>query len=168
MSIRFKLFLVLWFLLIVLTSNAYSGIIWGTGVLIYGFWDFSEEESVLGYGDIFIADVVDPPLGCRVCATCYPTLIAEIDSTFEELKFAPEDTTVYDIDAPASLDRTYVVRTWERHYVKFRFLELSYQRSVIEYVYQPDGSRRLFGDISVEKSPWGAIKSIFRSTTSSK
>jgi len=150
MGIRFKLLLVLWLLLIVLTSNAYSGIIWGTGVMTNAFWDFSEQTSVLGEGDIDLAIVVDPPLGWMVGATRYPALIAEIDSTFEELQFAPEDTTSYDFDASASLDRTYVVRTRERHYAKFRFLELNYQRSVIEYVYQPDGSRKLFGEISVE------------------
>ena len=164
MSIRFKLLLVLWLLLIVLTSNAYSGIIWGTGVMTNAFWDFSEQMSVLGEGDIDLAIVVDPPLGWRVGATRYPALIAEIDSTFEELKFAPEDTTVYDIDAPASLGRTYVVRTLERHYAKFKFIELSYQGAVIEYVYQPDGSRKLFGEIGVERYSWGAIKSIFRSS----
>ena len=168
MSIPCKSLLVLWIPLLILTSNAYPGIIWGTGVLIHGFWDFSEEESVLGYGDIFIADIVDPPLGRRVCATYYPALIAVVDSTFEELQFAPEDTTLYDINAPASLGRTYVVRTCESHYTKFRFLELSYQRSVIEYVYEPDGSRTLFGEIGVGIYSWGAIKSIFRKNPSVK
>ena len=169
MSISSKPLLLLWFLLIVLTPNAHSGIIWGTGVLIHGSWDFSEEVSIEieGEWDIIIGIVVDPPLGWMVGAW-YPALITEVDSTFEELQFAPEDTTLYNFDAPASLGRTYVVRTRERHYAKFRFIELNYQRTVIEYVYQPDGLRKLFGEINVERYSWGAIKSIFRRYPSMK
>ena len=92
-----------------------------------------------------------------------PALVAEIsDCTFEELKYAPEDTTIYAIDAPALVGRVYVSRTMEGHYAKFRFLYLTYDEAVIEYVYQPDGSRVLYDASAVEEYSWGKIKELYR------
>jgi len=175
MSIPCKSLLVLWIPLIILTSNAYSGIISGTGVLDKGSWDFSDTTSVSPESedaDFFViitaltlTDAI--PLETYI-GTNYPAMIAVIrDSTFEELKFAPPDTSsLYDYDALMLPNQFYVIKTHEGHYAKFRFLKSPVQHPMIEYVYQPDGSRRLFDAIGVERYSWGAIKSMFRTNTS--
>jgi len=146
-------------------QELHAGVITGSAILDHGGWDFSEQISTTGpfEGDMFVAIVVDPPLGWRIAAAMPPALIAEIqDSTFQELTFAPEDTSTYSFDAPASVGRVYVVRTAERHYAKFRFLECDYAGLEIEYVYQPDGTRKLYDEISVEDDTWGGIKALFK------
>ena len=164
MNLHYKFLILLYFLLLALTNAAHSSVISGIGSMFKGSWDFSLAITVEpSEGDIFVADVVDPPLGCRVAAYMPPALIAEIpDSTFEDLKYAPEDTSMYDIDAPASTGRVYVAITMEGNYSKFRFLVLTYSEIIIEYVYQPDGSRKLFDKVGVEKHTWGKIKALYR------
>lgn len=175
MSTISKYLLSLWLLLIVLTSNAYSDVISGIGVLDKGAWDFSDTTSVhpldesadITFARTALTEETTLPLTLYVCANP-PAQIAVITySTFEELQYAPPDTSsLYGYYACAFESWTYVIKTREGNYGKFRLLHLGGPYKIIEYVYQPDGSRKLFGDISVEKSSWGAIKSIFRMNTS--
>lgn len=146
------------------SSSVYSGVICKIDTLYLGGYDFSESTTVhQDDSDIFMAIVVDPPLGLVVGAYRYPAEIAYLpDSTFEDLRYAPEDTTVYNFYQHAYLGKTYVVRTMEMHYAKFRFLQLPYAVTIIEYVYQPDGSRKLFDRIAVESYTWGGIKKLFQ------
>jgi hypothetical protein len=148
------------FALLLTLSNAHSGVISGTGRLTWGEWDFSECKPVNCYcGDIIILDVFE--LGLVVMTNYSPALVVILpDSSFEDLKYAPEDSTLYDYYAPYYPGRPYVVRTLERHYAKFRFMNFTVPWD-IEYVYQPDGSRKLFDEIATEKQTWGAIKSLF-------
>ncbi len=150
---------------LVIATGASADVISGQGIMspCWG-WDFSAQKSlcVLEFPDIFLAFVVEPDLGLRISVT-NPARVAMIpDSTFEELRFAPEDSSSYTWDLPALYDMTYVARTKEGNYAKFRFLQLPYLEPVIEYVYQPDGSGRFFNEIGVEGSTWGAIKALFR------
>jgi hypothetical protein len=150
---------------LVIATGAGADVLSGQGVMTpcWG-WDFSAQKSlcVLEFPDIFLAFVVDPPLGLRVSVTDPASIALIPDSTFEELKFAPEDSSSYTWDLPALYDMTYVARTKEGHYAKFRFLQLPYLERIIEYVYQPDGSRRFFNAVGVEESTWGTIKALFR------
>ena len=147
-------------------AEANSEVISGIVNLIHGGWDFSEQVSTTGpfEGDISIVIVVDPPLGWRVVASFFSTaLIAVIpDSTYEELQFAPADTSVYSFDAPADVGLVYVIRTEEGHYAKMHLLQCDYAGISMEYTYQPDGSRRLFNEIAVESTSWGKIKALYR------
>jgi hypothetical protein len=146
-------------------AEANSEVISGIVNLIHWGWDFSEQVSTTGpfEGDMFIAIVVDPPLGWRVAAGMPPALIVVIpDSTYEELQFAPADTSVYSFDAPADVGYVYVIRTVERHYAKMRLIQCDYGAIIMEYTYQPDGSRRLFNEIGVESTSWGKIKALYR------
>jgi hypothetical protein len=146
-------------------ARADSEVISGIVNLIHGGWDFSEQVSTTGpfEGDMFIAIVVDPPLGWRVATTIPPALITVIpDSTYENLQFAPADTSVYSFDAPAEVGYVYVIRTVERHYAKMRLIKCDYAGTIMEYTYQPDGSRKLFNEIAVESISWGRIKALYR------
>ena len=163
MSILNRMMLILAVLLLTVSSNSYSKVISGIGYLDFGGWDFSDTTSVHpDYADISLAIVVDPPIGLMVFAHNGASVVHLPDSTFENLKHAPEDSSMYDIDVPAYLSQTYVARTQEGHYAKFRFLRLPYQIAIIEYVYQPDGSRNLTDEIGTESYTWGAIKKIFQ------
>jgi hypothetical protein len=151
--------------LILTPLEVHSDVISGTGVLTWGEWDFSESEACedMFCGDISVVDVFYPPLGLMVCAPYAPGLIICLpDSSFEDLEYAPEDTLAYSYDAPAYPNVTYVVRTLEGHYAKFRFTVLTYQSMIIEYVYQPNGSRELFNRTATKRQTWSAIKGLFR------
>jgi hypothetical protein len=147
---------------LLISCKVHSDIISGTGELTWGEWDFSECAPVNCYcGDINVLEVFE--LGLTVFAGHWPGLIVILpDSSFEDLKYAPEDTSIYDYHAPVDPNVTYVVRTLERHYAKFRFTNLGYPPWLIEYVYQPDGSRKLFDEIATERQTWGGIKALYR------
>ena len=151
--------------LLTIGAGANADVISGQGVMTpcWG-WDFSAQTSlcVLDMPDIFVAFIDDPPLGLVVTVTNPARVVALPDSSFEDLRYAPEDSSAYGYDIPAYVYTTYVARTKEGHYAKFRFLQLPYDLVIIEYVYQPDGSRRLFNLIGVEGCTWGAIKALFR------
>lgn len=151
--------------LVLTPLKVHSDVISGTGVLTWGEWDFSESEACdyMFCGDISVIDVVDPHLGLIVCVPYVPGLIICLpDSSFQDLKYAPEDTLAYGYEASAYPNVTYVVRTLEGHYAKFRFTVLTYQGMIIEYVYLPDGSRKLFGEVATQRQTWGAIKALYR------
>jgi len=163
MNLRRISVLILFF---VFTNHFYAAeasVISGTGSMFKGGWDFSLQMTVdANVSDVFLASVFDPPLGLRVAAYMAPALVAEItDCTFEELKYAPEDSMIYDIDAPASVGRVYVSKTMEGHYAKFRFLILTYDEIIIEYLYQPDGSRVLYDTSEIKEYSWSRIKALF-------
>ena len=85
------------------------------------------------------------------------------DTSFNDLLFAPEDLSQYDTMMPADFGITYVIHTTEEHYVKFHFLHIfDFSDPVIEYVYQTDGTRKLFDYISTEGSSWGTIKGMYK------
>jgi hypothetical protein len=159
--------IILMLCLVCYTNNVRSEIISGTVVLDkYWGWDFSAQSDSCNELccslDIMISIIVDPPLGLSVGASCPPAMITMVpDSTFEELKFAPEDTTQYTWILPAEIGTCYVVRTMELHYAKFKFIQLPYDTPIFEYVYQPDGSRILYDTSSTSPSSWGAIKCLF-------
>jgi hypothetical protein len=135
----------------------------GVVQLTNGGWDFSEEKSVNPFfdpgADFAIAYVVDPPLGYRVQGLDGARLVMVPDSTFEELTEAPEDPSLYGWDLPGLMGVTYVIRTIEGHYAKFRILSLL--GHWIEYAYQSDGSRMLAYPTPVERTTWGRIKALF-------
>ena len=195
-----KFLLTLVVILLFNVTVAYTAVIYGTGEMDPWGWDFSLQEPagiLSGNPDILIAIVNDPGLGLIVSASMPPAIIIAVpDSTFEELKFAPADTTQYSWYAHAVENRTYVIRTLERTYAKFRLFNLP-QGSIsplvlnlsdldlfpgdvsiikhmeflfiahatiptIEYVYQPDGSTKLFDKVSVEEVSWGVIKQLMK------
>ena len=159
-----KAITIITFLILSATNGVYAGsIISGTGVLdeFWG-WDFSEQSCTSDNRDMIVGFIVDPPLGLSVGPTYPPSLIAMLpDSSFEDLKYAPADSSLYKIVQPAYLNVTYVARTLENHYAKFKFISLPYDIPIIEYVYQPDGSRKLFEETGTTKSSWGSIKQIY-------
>jgi hypothetical protein len=163
-ALRFEAVALVGMVLLFVPFKGYSDVISGTGILTWGEWDFSESAPVNCYcGDIMVADVFDPPIGLIVEVPYRPGLIVCLpESSFQDLKYAPEDTLAYDFEAPAYPNVTYVVRTLEGHYAKFRFTTLTLQSAVIEYVYQPDGSRRLFDEIATQRQTWGIIKALYR------
>ncbi|MGD1048665.1 MAG: hypothetical protein ABR899_07955 [Candidatus Krumholzibacteriaceae bacterium] len=151
--------------MLVMAVGANADVISGQGVMApcWG-WDFSEQVSLcyLENPDIILGFIVDPPLGLVIGVTGWASIVMLPDSNFEDLRYAPEDSTAYGYDLPALVNTTYVARTREGHFAKFRLLQLPYLVPIIEYVYQPDGSRRFFNEIGVEKSTWSAVKALFR------
>ena len=111
--------------------------------------------------DIFIAIVVDPPLGW-VVATNFALIVALPDSTFDDIKYAPADSSMYSSWAYASEGMSYVVITRESKYAKFLLLELNYWTTTIKYLYQTDGSRVLYDTSSIKEDSWGMIKAIYK------
>ena len=150
---------------LLISFKVHSDVISGTGVLTWGEWDFSESEACdyIFCGDITVIDVFDPPIGLVVSVPYVPGLIICLpDSSFQDLEYAPEDTLAYGFEVPAYPNVTYVVRTLEGHYAKFRFTVPTFQSIIIEYVYQPDGPRDLFDRIGTKGQSWGAIKALYK------
>ena len=147
-------------------------IVYGTGVLDDSWtWDFSENSDTSPPfscdPDIMIAlGVTDPygnSLGDVVAGTCPPNIIISLpDSSFEDLRYAPADTSLYDWYCVLEIGRCYVVRTNEYHYAKFRFTHIPPGAPVMDFAYQTDGSTKLFDKIATEESSWGAIKALCR------
>jgi hypothetical protein len=149
---------------LLISFKVHSDVVSGTAVMTSNEWDFSEAASVHCFcGDIMVCEIIEPPLGLMVVINYSPGLIVCLpDSSFQDLMYAPEDTLLYGFQAPAYPNLTYVVRTLEGHYAKFRFTVLTLHSLVIEYVYQPDGSRKFFDEIATERQTWGAIKALYR------
>jgi len=147
----------------------------GFGSMINDSWDFSDSTSI-GYPDYSTAvdiymyvtlqnnpDTLNSPSIYMVSANFEAgALITVVDSAFIDLKSAPEDLNKYTYSQYAYYNVTYVVKTIEDNYVKFRFTDL-YETApypTIEYYYQTDGSRKLYEPIGISESSWGRIKSI--------
>ena len=143
-----------------MSSSVYSDVISGTAFMPHG-WNFTLMENVMWYdAHVFVALVVDPPPE-RLLVLCnnYSYIAMLPDSTFEDLMYAPEDSTLYDTEQPAYEGIVYVIKTGDGKYAKIIFTTLlpMYATEMI-YVYQPDGSRRLFNPTATEEFSWGRIK----------
>ncbi len=144
--------------ILIIPFAANAEIVHGFGHCGLGGWDFSDSAAVDLYeGDLSIVYVVDPPIGYWMSATNGAAVTMVSDSTLEELTTAPQDPSLYDIFLPALLMETYVIRTVEGYYAKFRIF-LYLPAPTFEYYYQPNGSRVL----PVEQSSWGQIKALYR------
>lgn len=131
-------------------------------VVLFGLWDFSEKCSKAYHegGDVGIVTVVDPPPDRIIVACDTGALVAHLpDSTFEDLKYAPDDTTLYNFYQPYFVNSTYVVKTGDGKYAKIQFQQVI-PAPIMEYVYQPDGTRKLFDpdSVGVQITSWGTIK----------
>ncbi len=130
--------------------------------MIQGGWDFSEETPVHWLdGDIQVGHVGDPPLGWLVGGANGAGIILLADSTFEDLSEAPADSSLYNYwgEEPGIPGATYVCRTGDGHYAKFRFLDPFF--SEIEYAYQTDGRPSFLDPVPVEETTWGRIKALY-------
>ena len=151
----------------------------GAGTIVFGTvvlddtwtWDFSESSDTSPLlscdPDIMIALGVTGAygdyLGDVVAGTCPPNIIIALpDSSFEDLRYAPADTMLYDWYCKLEIETSYVVRTNEYHYAKFRFTHIPPGDPVMDFAYQTDGSTKLFDEIGTETSTWGAIKALCR------
>ena len=147
-------------LISVISGSARSDVISGTVVMPDG-WNFTLMENVMWYdAHVFVALVVDPlPERLLVLCNNYSYITMLPDSTFEDLMYAPEDSTLYDTEQPAYEGVVYVIKTGDGNYAKFIITKLlpMYETEMM-YVYQPDGSRRLFNPTAVEEFSWGGIK----------
>lgn len=96
----------------------------------------------------------------------YPGKVAVMppDSTYETLKEAPaDDSGLYGVGRMFVPGRTWVCKTLEGHYAKFKFVNDLQQNSLIEYTYQDDGSRYFYDQTPVESTTWGEIKAFYSS-----
>ncbi|MBI4721089.1 MAG: HmuY family protein [Chitinivibrionia bacterium] len=150
-------------LLIACVAPASGEIVKGYGTLDQGCWDFSKEKSVRDWdpgADACIAYIIDPPIGFMVATANYAT-VAVIDSAFDDVTTAPEDSSAYVYDYLAFDFVTYVVHTAEGHYAKFHILQFI-PLVIIEYAYQSDGSRNLDTSVPVDATSWGRIKALYQ------
>jgi hypothetical protein len=142
-------------------APASAGVIHGYAWFEFGSWDFSDSLLVGEHdGDLRIIYVVSPPIGYQY--TCENGAAARtVPGTFEDVVEAPEDPSTYEFYGPALLGPTYVLRTAEGHYVKYHMIQVS-PAPLIEYVYQPDGSRTFVAALPVQSTTWGAVKALYR------
>ncbi len=147
----------------VLSSPARCKILSGIGVLYQGGWDFSEQQTVHSMfdpaTDLSIVLVVDPPFGPWQFGENGARITEVPDSNFAELTTAPEDSTRYLWELPALVGVTYVIRTIEHCYAKYRILSI--YPPAIEYAFQDNGSRVLDPGVPVEPTTWGRIKELY-------
>lgn len=140
-----------------------AGVVSGIVVLPSGAFDFSEQTSPAfaldPSADILAAYVVDPIEGFFVNARFGATIAALPGVDYADLAEAPSDSSLYtDFIVPAAYNVTYVVKTQEGHYAKFRFVSLV---AAIEYSYQPNGSRILVDATPAKAISWGQLKAIY-------
>lgn len=143
-----------------MSSSVYSDVISGTTLINPG-WNFTLMENVMWYDcHVFVALVVDPPPERLLVICNNNSCIAMLpDSTFEGLMYAPEDSSLYDTHQPALQETTYVIKTGDGKYAKIVFTKVwPMHEAEMMYVYQPDGSRKLFNDVGTETKSWGFIK----------
>lgn len=171
MNCCFKFLLIFCGLLLTLTAATYSGVYWGVKEFDDSAWDFSDTTSIyyrdpradIGLSYTSMSTVGEFPLGFYVTPLHRAKLAILPDSIFEDLRYAPPDSSpLYTYsDICVMLNKTYVVITTEGHYAKFRFLQPDNHPLNIEYVYQPDGSNKLFDPIGTMPCSWSRIKSLF-------
>jgi hypothetical protein len=156
-------------------SNSYSKIHKGLGYAEFdSAWDFSDSSTCV----LFEGDCGDLAMGITLMQTATePTVmlmlamaphagiaVASLDSTYEELTTAPEDSNEYFIMVVPYPDVVYVMRTNEGHYAKFRGVDLGPGGDfTLEYSYQDDGTRVLVDDVPTEQTTWGRMKSLYDS-----
>ena len=150
-------------------STARAALVHGdVNIAVDGF-DFSEQRLVPSGGnseemDLMYAVVVSPPLGPMFYTGInYSYILAVPDSTLDQVTVAPEDSSVYSMDAVPVLGRTYIVKTSDGFYAKFALREFTPDIVVrIEYYVQMDGTNNLdTTTVPVEQVTWGQIKALY-------
>ncbi|MDH4038654.1 MAG: hypothetical protein OEX18_15645 [Candidatus Krumholzibacteria bacterium] len=146
---------------LLMSTPALADVIHGYAWFEFGSWDFSDSLLVGEYdGDLSIVYVVDPPLG--YVYGCWNGASARtVSGSFEDVLEAPADLSTYETHGLALLGPVYVLRTAEGHYVKYHMIQVL-PAPLIEYVYQPDGSRILVDILPVQNTTWGAVKALYR------
>ncbi len=170
-----KKYYLLLLIVLIIPSFSRAELLHGYGTMNYWTWDFSDSCSVYfspvspNNVDIMMfmtarikGDQPSSPTELYVAANYYEgaLITAEPDTALEELRVAPEDSSVYAGYSLARQDVTYIVKTVEGHYAKFRLILYDEPVPVIEYYYQTDGSRILNATIGTEESTWGRIKKV--------
>jgi hypothetical protein len=148
---------------LVLLSNVpvFAGLVHGYAWFEFGSWDFSDSLLVGEHdGDLRIIDVVDPPIGLQYACE-NGALARTVPGGFDDVLEAPEDLSTYQPDGPVFFGIVYVMRTGEGHYVKYRLIA-EHPAPLIEYVYQPNGTRFFLEPLQVRRSTWGAVKAAYR------
>jgi hypothetical protein len=79
---------------------------------------------------------------------------------WERVTQAPADTVVYVHELSLFQDSTYVIRTGDGQYAKFRVVNMG--AGYFEYVYQSSGSRVLDETVPTQVTTWGRIKEMFQ------
>jgi hypothetical protein len=165
-------------ILFTLISRSYSTIHSGFGYADFdSAWDFSDSSNcVLWYG--FCGDLAmgitlmqtatEPTGGIYMYATASRAgiAIASLDSTYEELTTAPEDSNAYYGMVVPYPHVVYVMRTAEGHYAKFRGVDLGPGGDfTFEYSYQDNGTRVLVGGVPTgipeQTTTWGRMKALY-------
>ncbi len=149
-------------------STARAALVHGDVDIAFGGFDFSEQRllppGVNPKTDLIYAVVVSPPLGPMFYTGInYSYILAVPDSTLDQVTVAPEDSSVYSMDAVPVLGRTYIVKTSDGFYAKFALREFTPDIVVrIEYYVQMDGTNNLdTTTVPVEQVTWGRIKSLY-------
>jgi hypothetical protein len=144
-----------------------ADLITGTVDLAFGGFDFTTQVQNPAYTpqrDISWCVVVDPPLGDRFCLWNGAGILA-VDSTVENITYAPPDISSYGFDVAPILGQAYVLMTGDGFYVKFAVRQLEpYAHLAIEYYVQMDGTNNLNDDliVAVQETTWGRVKSLYR------
>ena len=114
-------------------------------------WDITEGGSP----PIITIDASFPTAGVTLAAADVP---------FSDLLVAPTDPSLYSPSLQIVIPdfRTWVVRTREGHYAKFRFLDGFVLDARFEYVYQDDGTPSFMDPLPVEDATWGRIKAVWQ------
>jgi hypothetical protein len=135
-----------------------------TGLGRLEYWDFSDSAVAPSEWDISLMVVMQSAkdassVGIYWIIAPYGVTLTPPDSTYDVLTLAPEYPTGYYGAYEMVPYRTWVCRTAEGHYAKFRFLGESYVE--FEYTYQDNGSRYFRDGVPVEGSTWGRIKTLY-------
>ena len=132
-------------------------------------WDFSDSMSTSSNEwDISVEIVAlqgEASAGVVVAVRAnFPGGVATVGlaSLYDTLTTAPSDPATYTLTVLFVPNRTWVCRTREGHYVKFRFLDDLTQTDLFEYHYQDDGSTTIDETVPVRDSTWGRIKSLYQ------
>jgi hypothetical protein len=136
-----------------------------TGLGRLEYWNFSDSTVSPSDWDISLLVVVQSPeartnTGIYWLYAPHGAILTPPDSTYDLLTMAPEYPTGYFGAIEFVPYRTWVCRTQEGHYAKFRFFGDQYVE--FEYTYQDNGSRYFRDGVPVTDTTWGRIKELFR------
>ena len=153
--------LLVWAVVLASSAPAFATLVHGYAWFGFGSWDFSDSLLVGEHdGDLRIIYVVDPPIGLQYACE-NGALARTVPGGFADVLEAPEDLSTYQSDGPMLFGIVYVMRTAEGHYVKYR-LVTEFPDPLIEYIYQPNGTRFFMDPLQARRSTWGAVKAAYR------